>query len=91
MGNVNMPITAIVQKGMPKPTGKSDTPPVSPAGWPMKESPLKDINNFRHDRRDYEDSKYKKGSSPAKQMSKVSKAPCPTCGKVKKSGCVNCG
>ena len=24
-------------------------------------SPLKDINNFRHDRRDYEKSKYKKG------------------------------
>jgi len=29
-------------------------------------SPLKDINNFRHDRRDYEKSKYKKGSSPVK-------------------------
>ena len=26
------------------------------------ESPLKDINNFRHDRRDYEKSKYKKRS-----------------------------
>lgn len=25
------------------------------------DSPLKDINNFRHDRRDYEKSKYKKG------------------------------
>ena len=41
MRNVNMPITAIVQKGMPKPSGKSDSPKVSPAGWPMKESPLK--------------------------------------------------
>ena len=43
MGNVNMPITAIVQKGMPKPSGKSDSPKVSPAGWPMKESPIKHV------------------------------------------------
>tara|TARA_R100001460_G_scaffold19460_1_gene40548 strand:- start:336 stop:536 length:201 start_codon:yes stop_codon:yes gene_type:complete len=27
-----------------------------------KATPLKDINNFRHDRRDYGKSKYKKGS-----------------------------
>jgi len=39
-----MPITAIVQKGMPKPSsGKSDSPKVSPAGWPMKESPIKHV------------------------------------------------
>jgi hypothetical protein len=43
MGNLNMPITAIVQKGMPKPSGKSDSPKVSPAGWPMKESPIKHV------------------------------------------------
>lgn len=130
MGNVNVPITAIVKKGKAKlfPQGDcpSCAPKVSPAGWPMKESPIKsrgsrndhdmgnadweahkktmhgmrdhggnespvkDINNFRHDRRDYEKSKYKKGSSPVKQMSKVLKAPCPTCGKMM-GKCKNCG
>tara|TARA_R100000734_G_C3266938_1_gene63944 strand:+ start:149 stop:571 length:423 start_codon:yes stop_codon:yes gene_type:complete len=139
MGNINIPITAIVKKGKAKlfPQGDcpSCAPKVSPAGWPMKESPIKhvnkfmdenhqhnknhderplhshknfeqkkkkkaspsntespvkDIDNFRSDRRDYEKSKYKKGSSPVKQMSKVLKAPCPTCGKMM-GKCKNCG
>ena len=94
MGNVNIPITAIVKKGKAKlfPQGDcpSCAPKVSPAGWPMKASPIKDIDNFRDDRRDYEKSKYKKGSSPVKQMSKVLKAPCPTCGKMM-GKCKNCG
>jgi hypothetical protein len=38
-------------------------------------SPLKDINNFRHDRRDYEKSKYKKGSSPVKHLKKKNGKP----------------
>ena len=78
MGNLNVPITAIVKKGKTKLFGdncEGCAPKVSPAGWPMKASPIKDINNFREDRRDYEKSKYKKGSSPVKQMSKVLKAP----------------
>jgi hypothetical protein len=39
------------------------------------DSPLKDINNFRHDRRDYEKSKYKKGSSPVKHTKKKNGKP----------------
>ena len=78
MGNVNMPITAIVQKGMPKPSGKSDSPKVSPAGWPMKKSPIKHVNKFMdenhqhnknhnerplHSHKNYEQKKKKKASS----------------------------
>ena len=78
MGNVNMPITAIVQKGMPKPSGKSDSPKVSPAGWPMKKSPIKHVNKFMdenhqhnknhderplHSHKNFEKKKKKKASS----------------------------
>ena len=57
MGNVNMPITAIVQKGMPKPGGKSDSPKVSPAGWPMKDSPIKQIGVDKKDTKAFEKTK----------------------------------